>query len=466
MIMKFNRLVIIFSLITAIAIASACPAEKADEDTKFLVYSDEAITFEYPDWPDASPEDNETFLLKSNGSSVFSAARYAAPSPLFIQGMKETVGAVFEGEYGYYKLDSGNGELNAITRVLYSDYATYTFTIATAGQPDKSLLSSAKRNRRTLNTKEGIGIMPIPANGDAAFLPQACREARSLGSDVISWYFFWAETEEDWTIAGCILDCLSHEGKSVVVMNIIHSNVLPEYPRGYKSFADPGFKEDFAEHSVELVKRYQPDYYFIGGEMDIYLDMHRDEIPAFKEVYDYAYGEIKQASPDTRVGPVFTYHYARDYDALDIIRTLATECDIIGYTVHPYEGDYLYSDVSRGLLYLNEVRDVVPGKPYAILETGWSSSTLLDSNEDKQAEFVHDYFSFVDTSDAEFVIWFSLHDQTDCSEFARVHLAAVPHLQLDEDYVEAFEEFMCSPGLKNPDGSPKKAWHVWKEYVQ
>ena len=308
--------------------------------------------------------------------------------------------------------------------------------------------------------------MPIPANGDGSLLPQACREARNLGAEVISWYFFWGGLEDDWAVADYIMESLSLEGKSVVVMNIIHTNVLGKYPPQFSSFIDPDFKEEFAEFSIEFINRYNPDYYFIGGEVDIYLNTHRDEIPAFKEVLGYTYREIKKASPETKVGSVFAYHYARDYDALDIIHTLADESDIIGYTVHPYEGDYMYNDVSRGLKYLDEVSSVVQGKPYAIIETCWSSSTLLGSNEDKQVEFVHDFFSFVDNSDAEFVIWFSLHNQDDCSKAAQTHLEPLPHLQVDEAYVEAFEEFMCSPGLKNSDGSPKKAWETWRQYIQ
>ena len=64
-------------------------------------------------------------LEKSNGSSVFSAARYPVPSTLLVQEMKKNLGAVFDGEYGYYLLNSGGNELNAITRVLYSDYETF-----------------------------------------------------------------------------------------------------------------------------------------------------------------------------------------------------------------------------------------------------------------------------------------------------------------------------------------------------
>ncbi len=307
--------------------------------------------------------------------------------------------------------------------------------------------------------------MPIPANGDSSLIPEACRLARDLGADIISWYFFWGGLEDDWTVADCVMECLTYEGKSVAVMNIIHTNVLGAYPPEFEHFNDSGFKEAFAEFSVEFVKRYNPEYYFIGGEVDIYLNDHRDEIPAFKEVYEYAYDEIKKTSPGTKVGSVFAYHYARDYGALDIIKTLSQKCDIVGYTVHPHEENFSYKNVSRGLQYLNEVKDVVPDKPYGIIETCWSSSPLLDSSEDLQAEFVHDFFSYVETGGAEFVIWFSLHDQDDCTQAAQTHLEPFPELQVDEAYVKVFEEFMCSPGLLYSDGTPKKALEVWKQYT-
>jgi len=225
-------------------------------------------------------------------------------------------------------------------------------------------------------------------------------------------------------------------------------------------------KEEFAEFSVAFVERYQPDYYFIGGEIDIYLNEHRDEILAFQEVLSHACQAVKAVSPETNIGLVVTYHYARGYNALDIIRTLAPECDIIGYTVHPHLENFSYRDISRGLEYLNEVPDVVPDKPFAIIETCWSSSALLESSKEVQAKFIRDFFSFVDSGGAEFVIWFSLNDQCNCSEAARTHLEPLPDLMEHAQYVRFFEEFMCSPGLKYADGSPKKAWHIWQQYVQ
>lgn len=464
--MKLKHISILTFMIILAVISNACSEKNINEDTGILIYSDEAITFQYPDWKDVTPGEEEIFMLKSNGTQVFSAARYPAPSAMLVRELEQNMGAVIDGEYAYYILDPEGAAMNSVTRILYSDYKTYALTIAGPEKPDASLLATAECIKRELNILEKVGIMPIPPDCDSALLPAAFREARTLGAEVISWYFFWGGLEDDWATADYVMEGLSLEGKSVVVMNIIHTNVLGEYPPEFDSFTDPGFKEAFAEFSVEFVERYQPEYYFIGGEVDIYLNEHREEIPAFQEVLGYAYREIKEASPETQVGTVVAYHYARDYGALDIVRTLAPECDIIGYTVHPHLENFSYRDISRGLEYLNEVPGVVPDKPFAIIETCWSSSALLESSEELQAEFVHDFFTFVDSGGAEFVIWFSLNDQCDCSEAARTHLEPFPQLMEDEQYVRFFEEFMCSPGLKYADGIPKKAWYVWKQYLE
>ncbi|MFC1927565.1 hypothetical protein ACFLW7_03205 [Chloroflexota bacterium] len=39
-----------------------------------------------------------------------------------------------------------------------------------------------------------------------------------------------------------------------------------------------------------------------------------------------------------------TYHCVHDFDAFDIIGTLAPGCDILGHTVHGYEGDFIRED--------------------------------------------------------------------------------------------------------------------------
>ena len=180
--MKISCVLILICLVITTAISGACSEEQANEDIRFLTYSNEAITFEYPDWPDVAPDEEEIFLLRSNGTEVFSAARYPVPSTLMKREMEKNLGAVFEGEYVYHSLGSDEAVLNAVTRVLYSDYQTYTLTIAGSETPDAGLLSTAVCKARELNTRDKVGIMPIPVNCDSAMITSAFREARSLGA--------------------------------------------------------------------------------------------------------------------------------------------------------------------------------------------------------------------------------------------------------------------------------------------
>ncbi|MBD3389567.1 hypothetical protein GF415_01275 [Candidatus Micrarchaeota archaeon] len=442
------------------------PGEEQPPPPSIKHYSSGILFFDYPDWEDVPAEDEEMFMLKTDGNCIFSAARYLAASVFLKERLEEDFGAEFSGEYAEYAVPTEQETYHAKTRIIYCDYETYAISMVCPEPPDAPILSSAGCERKNLNTKPGLGLMPLPANDSSSLIVPAFRESRENGADVLSWYFFWGPLENNWTVADHLMEPISYEGKTAVLMNVIYSNVLGEYPERYESFDEPGFREDFADFSVEFVKRYKPDYYFVGGEVDIYLNSHRGQVPAFKELLSHTYERVKEESPETQLGVVVTYHYAKEYNATDIIQELAPECDLIGYTVHPYEGSYNYSNVSRGMEYLEEVPEVVPGKPYAILETGWSSSEFLGSSEEKQNQFLEDFFSYYERTDAEFVIWFSLHEWSDCTEAAAPYVEDFPEVQENEEYMERFREYLCSLGLKNPDGTPKKSWATWQEYTE
>lgn len=431
----------------------------SNKETAAETYSDDAISFDYPLWKYAQSSDKSVFMLKIGEDCVFSAAKYPLPVDLYKQELIKNLQAEFEGDYASYKLN----DLNAMTRVLYCDYNTYTISMACPHQPDASFLSSAKCSKRELNTVPKLGLIPIPAYDDSSLIVLAIKESRELGADVLSWYMFWADLEDDWTIADQLMPALVSEGKTAILMNIIYANQLGEFPEEYTHFIDPGFKEDFAEFSIEFIDKYDPDYYLIGGEVDIYLSFHRDEIDDYKDFFVYVRDDIHKKHPDVKVGIVFAYHFSKKADAFDIIEELGAECDIVVYTVHAHEDDFDYSDESRELQYLEGAAELIPDKPYAVIEAGWSSSKMLGSSEEKQAKVVQDYFDFVETSDAEFVIWFGLYEWSDCAETAHTFVLGHP---VSDEYFERFEEFMCSLGLKKYDETEKRAYQVWLDEIR
>jgi hypothetical protein len=434
-----------------------------------LDYSDGHMSFQYPDWPDAEKSD-QNFLVRNNGTCVFAAARYPGmPSIMFRSYLEGQFNRSFGGEGGEYlnfTMSPGGTHFDAVSRVLYCNYDTYSVTMACKGElPDASILGSAACKKRNIGAVPRLAMIPTPTNDNPSGIVPAIKEARENGVDVLDWYFDWAGLDNNWSAADYIMEPLAYEGRSAAMVEVIHSNVLSKYPARFRSFDDPGFAEEFSDFSGEFAARYKPDYYFVGSEVDDYLYNHRDLMPAFKELLRKTRQKVKAASPRTKFGFSVTYHDALRNNATDIAQALAPEADVIAYTSYGYHDMFVFDNVSQGVAYLEGAKNIVPGKPYVILETGWSSSTLLNSSEDRQAEFAEAYFDFIraNTTEAEFVKWWGLNDGKDCTEPARSFLTDMPYLENDTAFMTPFKEYLCSLALKRSDGTPKKAWRVWQE---
>jgi len=434
-------------------------------------FSDGHLSFRYPDWPDAELAE-QNFLVKNNGTCVFASARYPTmPSNMFKNYLEGHMNGTFGGnnkEYLDFTMDMNGTHFIARSRVMYCNYDTYSITIACTGMPklkEAELLSFASCAKRNLTVVPKLAMIPVPSNDNASGIILAIKEARENGVDVLDWYFDWKGLDNNWSVSDWMMEPISYEGRSSAMVEVIHTNVLSKYPDRFQSFDDPGFKEQFADFSAEFVKRYKPDYYFVGGEVDDYLWNHREKIPAFKELLHATREKVKAANPSTKFGFTVTYHDALRNNATDIAQTLAPEADIIAYTNYGYHDLFVFDNVSLGAEYLDGVKDIVPGKPYAIIETGWSSSTLLNSSEERQAEFAKEFFSFIKSNEteAEFVKWWGLHDGKNCTDGARSFLTEMPELENNTQFMAPFTEYLCSLGLKRYDGTPKKAWEVWQK---
>lgn len=476
---RFMRVFLFFpALILAFLLLSGCsqspqqPQSSQQQNTPILEYSnytDGYLSFSYPDWPDAQTND-QNFLVKNNGTCVFAAARYpSVPSRMLKDRLEGEFNGSFGGtggEYLDFTMNPGGTQYDARTRIIYCNYDTYSLTLACTGNnPDLSFLASASCRKRNLIIVQKSALIPTPANDKPSGILPAIKEARENGVDVLDWYFDWYGLDGNWSVSDYVMEPLSYEGRSAAMVEVIHTSVLSKYPERYDSFDDPGFDDEFSDFSADFVSRYKPDYYFVGSEVDDYLYNHREKIPAFKELLRKTREKVKAASPATKFGFTVTFHDALRNNATDIAQTLAPEADLVAYTSHGYHDMFVYDNVSQGVAYLEGVKDVVPGKPYVIIETGWSSSTLLNSSEDRQAEFMGAYFDFIraNTTDAEFVKWWGLNDGKDCTEGAESFLTEHPELKEDESFMVPFKEYLCSVALKRSDGTPKKAWLIWQE---
>ncbi|MEW6035381.1 MAG: hypothetical protein AB1529_02095 [Candidatus Micrarchaeota archaeon] len=440
---------------------SAC-AQKAPAQTAYSNHTVGPLSFDAPSWPDAAKEPG-MFMARTNGTCLFGAAAYPVTPIMLEEELKKAFNASGQGGYLRYSLSAGGRSLGAATRLLYCDYKTYALTVACEGVPDERALGSASCKERQLDVLPKLGMVASPAGDDPLKLIDAMKEARGLGTDVLYWYFSYKDIADNWTLPDYLMEPLSYEGRTAITISVIHTSVLGAYPSRYSSFDEPGFADEFAGRSAGFAARYKPDYLFVGNEVDDYLYSHRDKVPAFKEILRKTRERVHEASPGTKVGFTTTYHDAISHNATDIIGELAEEADIIGYTSYGYHDLFMFDNVSRGEEYLDAPAAIVPGKPYAIVETGWSSSFLLNSSVEKQEEFAKAYFARLNDTDAEFMTWFALHDGSDCTAAAESFLTDAQYLKNDAAFMSVFKEYLCSPGIKYSDGTPKKAWSAWQK---
>lgn len=456
---------IILLLVLTMILFFGCTQKPLIKPLTFSNYTDGQLNFQYPNWQDSTTKmSNDTILVKTNVTCVFGVSKYPYPSSIIKPMLAKQMKSQFYGEYMQYNLQAGNNVLTAKTRAVYCDYQTYALTIACAGTlPTVDFLSSVSCAKRNLTTKPKLGLIANPSYDDFLRISPTIRDARTNGAEVLYRSMRWADMHSNWTFADYFLEPMKYEGKVAIDMVVIHTSVLGNYTPKYLSFNEPGFKDDFADFSAEFVSKYKPEYYFVGNEVDIYLSTHRNETAAFKAVLKLTCKKVNQVNPSTKCGFTATYHDSKKSNVTDIIKDLAEEAEIIAYTSYGYHDLFEFDNVSIGINYLNDIKNVVSGKPFVIVETGWSSSSLLKSNEDKQAQYAEAFFNYINSSDAEFVTWFTYHDGANCTEGAKSFLTHVPEITKNQSFMNVFTEYLCTLGLKKNDGTPKKAWNVWEK---
>jgi hypothetical protein len=180
-----------------------------------------------------------------------------------------------------------------------------------------------------------------------------------------------------------------------------------------KSFADPEVIERF-KRLLAYVFSQIPDLELsslaIGNEIDAYLltdeQRWRDYQTFFREVSSYA----KSLRPDLVVGSKVTFGGLGV--AGEFITDLNTYADAVMLTYYPLEADFTVKHPDIVSSNFDKVVQTFPDKPIYILEAGYPSSSVLNSSEEKQAEFIRAVFRAWDEHAAQIklVSFTWLHD--------------------------------------------------------
>ena len=186
-----------------------------------------------------------------------------------------------------------------------------------------------------------------------------------------------------------------------------------------KGFDDPDVVTAYLNYCRGLIRRFAPDYFAYGIEVNLLAYNDPVGYAAFVSLARRIYPVLKQEFPRTRILLSFYLEPpTRIVEAKKHIDALLPFTDLFAISTYPYmvrEGppqrlDQVATD------WFEQVRRIAPGKPFAIAETGFIAEPLsvlwktVEGTPADQEKYAAWMLSEANRLDAEFVVWFVVAD--------------------------------------------------------
>ncbi len=224
-----------------------------------------------------------------------------------------------------------------------------------------------------------------------------------------------------------------------------------------KSVADPEVIERF-KRLLDYVFSQIPDLELsslaIGNEIDAYLSNDKKRWQEYQvfvtEVSEYA----KLLHPDLSIGAKVTFFGFET--TKELVKEFNAFADVMMLTYYPLNNDFTVRNPNEIMADFDTVVATFPDKPIYILEAGYPSSSLLNSSEEKQAEFIR----------AVFKAWDKYAEQIKLISFTWLHDISPEDIDSYGNYYglhdETFLSYLATLGLRTFEGQDKEAFKVLK----
>ncbi len=194
----------------------------------------------------------------------------------------------------------------------------------------------------------------------------------------------------------------------------------------------------------------------IGNEVDISLGNDNTKWAQYTDFYQQTKDYLKASHPSLNVGVKATF-YGLTRDNVQHLQMLNKNSDVILVTYYPLNPDTTVRDPSVVKDDFNKICELYPGKEIYFLEAGYPSSPLLNSSDEKQAEFVNQTFA----------AWDEHKDQIKVVNFVYMHDVSQSQVDTMVKYYglndPKFAAYLGTLGLRTSDDKDKDAWAVFKE---
>lgn len=230
-----------------------------------------------------------------------------------------------------------------------------------------------------------------------------------------------------------------------------------------RNFDSPEVIEAYLNYCRNLIKRFKPDYFSYGIEVNLLAYNNPDDYQRFITLAKQVYPTLKREFPNT---PIMLSFYLEPPDRLTEtkkhIDPLLAYTDYFAISTYPYmvrEGPpQEFKDIPAD--WFTQVRKIAPNKPFAIAETGYIAEPLsaffktFPGTPEDQKDYTARMLSEANNLDAEFVVWFVVADYDDL-------WTVLKFVVLFNPLAKAWKD----TGLYDGDLEPRPAMKVWDQWL-
>lgn len=322
----------------------------------------------------------------------------------------------------------------------------------------------------------GLGlVVNAPGAADAEQARRIYGQAASTGIGRTNAYMFWnlVEPEKgrfDWSSSDPAMALSRESGLSVTLFfSLINGADLGPFP-SWMGEPDLDSLDRGALVSVldAALSRYgHVDSLIIAGQAEERFRYSESELPAYLELFEGVYSELKARHPDVRIGNAYSLHGLINKDLGRVVEALDAG-DFAAFTYFPVDSlNQISRTPSEARADLEAGLEMAGSRPAAFLEAGWSTSEFVGGSESDQAEFAEQLLEFYEQNrgSLEFVTWYRQYDRPEgsCSFGTQLREGDVS-LGSSEHVAERLGHYVCASGLLREDGSAKPAWSVLNRF--
>lgn len=334
-------------------------------------------------------------------------------------------------------------------------------------------------------TNEKIGLVINSPNQSVTLqnLDEIYSEAASSGIGRSNVYLFWnlvepVRGEFDWQQSDVLMSFNKKNNLKVTLyFSVINGETLGPFPSWIGKPPILSIGEDRVVSVLDaILSRYDIiDTVILAGETESQFRFNEQNIPVYKDLFNGVYEKTKEKHPDVKIGNAFALHQVINKNLRYIVTDLAVG-DFIAFSYSPVDTlNDIVKTPEQAIEDLEQIFDLAGDKKVGIFELSWSTSDFVGGSDSSQTEFLEKSFEFyaANESELEFFTWYRQYDRPEGTCAFEEQEVGEDTLTIggsgfgsSEHVIERLNQYVCSAGLINSDGTPKSGWIEFKKQVE